>query len=412
MKRLKREPYLTSLFGQIQSTSYSPHPPREYIVSNKYNLVSRIVPVLSVDDICVYYFCIKSLENDIAINRIEGTYGGFRMGGPLRVKEEQEFTQIMEIPFSVPPYSYNPQAWVQAWRDFQKKALIYSAGYSCFIMFDVANFYDTINLAVLERKLRSSCDKVSLSIIDLLFYFLRNWNKRFDRYAPRTVGLPQDEVGDCSRVLANFYLQDFDESFYGYCVKRNMGYLRYADDIIVMGNDPYSTKEALFFASKELSKIGLNINPGKVSVFESKQAFSEYWAFDIFDRLGNWGDHARIEEAIDMYKSCMDKRIKFRHESVLKRLINCDITNIQSAKKRYILNLVLSDEFLANIEEHELRKIYSVLDQPDRGRLKEALEKLIPVVFFNKYHYVLLKADEIFIFDKPVILSRIKELSL
>lgn len=51
----KKDSFLKDLFVKIQSFSYSPSNPREYIVSNKHNLVSRIVPILAVADICVYY---------------------------------------------------------------------------------------------------------------------------------------------------------------------------------------------------------------------------------------------------------------------------------------------------------------------------------------------------------------------
>ena len=211
-EKIEKKIFLDGLFGEIESFNYTPSNPREYIVSNKHNLVSRIVPVLSVKDICVYYYCVKSLEENLAINRVDGTYGGFSMGGSIRKKEEEEFNFLSEIPFSVSPYTYNPLAWVNAWRDFQKKAYTYSAQdeYSYFIKLDVANFYDCINLNLLDKKVRESCKKAHSDIIDLLFQFLRNWNKKFDKYFPKSIGLPQDEVGDCSRILANFYLQDFD----------------------------------------------------------------------------------------------------------------------------------------------------------------------------------------------------------
>lgn len=407
-----RKSFLKSLFEEIKSNAYNPGMPREYVISNKHNLVSRIVPVLSVKDICVYYYCVKSLEKYLAVNRIEGTFGGFSMGGTQRNMENQEFTSMSEITTSVSPYSFNPLAWVNAWKDFQKKAYIYGNGYTCFIKFDVANFYDSINLSLLEKKVRASCDSNCADTIDLLFYFLANWNKRFEKYQPKTVGIPQDEVGDCSRILANFYLQEFDQVFSNFCQSKNMRYLRYADDIFVMSDNLNDAKEALFVASKEFSKIGLNINSSKVDIYKSKKEYDDYWAFEIFDLLGDPENIVDIENAIDKYKEFIDRKVRFRDDSVLKRIINCNIQAVDISRKQYIIALLLEDSFLQNIEEFTLRRVYLLLEEADKIKLKEKLEKLISVVLFNKFHYVLLKTNDIWGFDTTILSSRIKELSL
>lgn len=407
-----RESFLNKLFDEIQSYSYNPSVPREYIVSNKYNLVSRIVPVLNLKDICVYYFCIKTLEENLAKNRVKGTYGGFSSGGLLRKREDKEFNGMMEIPFSSSPYSFNPHAWVAAWRDFQKKAFIFSKNYSYFIKFDISNFYDSINLTLLERKIRANCHETQSETINLLFHFLKNWNKRFENYFPKTVGIPQDEVGDCSRILANFYLQEFDNLLLKFCQKKGMDRLRYSDDMFIMSNNLDLAKEALFYASKELSKSGLNINPAKVHIFQSKVDFNNYWAFEIFNKLADPNDNATIETAIELYKKYLDNYIEFRSDSVLKRIVNCDIMNIDITKKQFVLNQLLNEEFLMNIEEFSLRRIYSFLSKSDKDLLNKKLESLVAKVLFNKFHYVLLKTYDLHKINKTIILKRIKELTL
>ncbi len=49
-------------------------------------------------------------------------------------------------------------------------------------------------------------------------------------------------LGDCSRILANFYLQDYDAYMKVECDGQAASYLRYADDQIMMAND----KEILY----------------------------------------------------------------------------------------------------------------------------------------------------------------------
>jgi Reverse transcriptase (RNA-dependent DNA polymerase) len=416
IKEPKKDEFLNNLFDEIQNYSYTASNPREYIVLNKHNLVSRIVPILAVKDICIYYYCIQKLDEKISGNRVESTFGGFSMGGNLRKKEDEEINNLNEVPFSVSPYTYNPLAWVNAWRDFQKKAFTYSSqdDYSYFIKFDIANFYDCINLNILENKIRGVCDNNHFDTIDLLFSFLKNWNRKFHKYSIKTVGIPQDEVGDCSRILANFYLQDFDQVFCNYCNKLNIKYLRYADDMILMGKDELETKRALFEASKELNKIGLNINSSKVDIFESKKAFDYYWAFDIFDKLGDKDNIKDIEEAIKMYKKCIKGNKKFRNDSVSSRLLNCDLNKVDISFKYELLLGFMDENYLINCKDWVILRIYNILSNEERTKLKEKLELLIDKVYFNQFHYTLLKCNNFLKFDSETIEKinkRIKEIA-
>lgn len=112
-----------------------------------------------------------------------------------------------------------------------------------------------------------------------------NWNKTFEGYSYKLVGVPQDTIGDCSRISANFYLQDYDESMKELCDTSNAKYLRYADDQIIYSNNKMTGRQILFEASKCLFKIGLDINSGKVVEFDSREQFNQYWAFEIFELL-------------------------------------------------------------------------------------------------------------------------------
>ena len=86
--------FLDELYSEITELTYSPVPPREYIVINKYNGICRYVPTFSRRDYCIYFLCIKLLEKEIAVNRVNGTYGGWTLGNQIRLKEEQEILGI------------------------------------------------------------------------------------------------------------------------------------------------------------------------------------------------------------------------------------------------------------------------------------------------------------------------------
>jgi hypothetical protein len=278
-----KKQFLEQLFVDITQRQYASSVPRDYIVSNKHNHVTRIVPTFSYRDACVYFFCIKRLEDHIAVNRIEGTFGGWRLGNPIRQKED------VEIPSGayVPTLSYNRAQWGKNWQEFQKRAFEYSYldDFDYFLKFDIANFHDTINLHLLEDKIRLVTQRDYRATIDLLFSFLGSWNRKFEGYTTKTVGLPQDEISDCSRILANFYLQDYDAVIHKLCANAGARYLRYADDQIIFCNSAHVANSLLIEACKELFKINLSVNSGKVDRFETREHFDEYWAFEMFGLL-------------------------------------------------------------------------------------------------------------------------------
>lgn len=387
----KKKSHLKELYNKIADGTYTPSPPRDYVVSNKHNAVARIVPSLTLDDYCVYYFCIARLEDYLAKNRVKGTYGGYRLGGEIRRQENEEFEALEEIPFSVSPFSYNPLAWVNAWRDFQKKARAYSSKskFKYFLKFDIANFYNTINLTILERKIRLSCPKELSEIIDLLMFFLKYWNKKFLQYAEQTISIPQDEVGDCSRLLANFYLQDYDEYISGLCNENDCQYLRYADDQIIMSPNKKIAEEILFDASKELFKIGLNINSSKVDRLD-RDSWEYYWCFNLFDLLADREDAEKIEKAIKKFSKL--EKDKCRYASVLSRIINCELENISFDLKYKLFAEIMNDDYLLNANHRTIKRVYSFLDESSKKQYLSKLESLSQEAIFNSFHYNLLLA--------------------
>ena len=90
----------------------------------------------------MYYLCVKLLENEIAGNRVEGTFGGWTLGNTIRIKEEKEILELEYVPFN----SLNPFAWKEHWQSFQGVARRYAdAGeWNYFVSLDIANFYGSI----------------------------------------------------------------------------------------------------------------------------------------------------------------------------------------------------------------------------------------------------------------------------
>src|SRR5687768_3885050 len=65
-----KKSFLTMLAKQITKRNYYPNPPREYLTLNKGYGVIRTIPVLTLQDLCVYYYCVRKLEKYIAANHV------------------------------------------------------------------------------------------------------------------------------------------------------------------------------------------------------------------------------------------------------------------------------------------------------------------------------------------------------
>ncbi|PIT97136.1 hypothetical protein COT77_03085 [Candidatus Berkelbacteria bacterium CG10_big_fil_rev_8_21_14_0_10_41_12] len=381
-----RKSFLIKLCQNVEKMKYVPAPPRGYVVSHKQNLVVRFIPTLTEEDYCVYFYCIKCLEDEIAENRVVGTYGGWKLGGIIRKLERFDEAS------SMPDYSYNRFAWRQAWTEYQTKAynLQRNVNYNFFIIFDIANFYDSLNLRRLEILVRETVGKTKTEIVNLLFYFLSNWGKRDLNYDGQNTGIPQDEVGDCSRILANFYLQDYDKNISNICSKQNSSYLRYADDQIIASPNEKTAKEIMFLASKGLIKLGLNLNASKAKLL-NKDGFYKYWSFDIFKLLIDANNANRIQQAWTLYKDRLRNGVKFKPETVLKRILSCNLSQLPIAIKNEIFNESIQKDFLISINEYYLKRIYMFTDNPKKSMFLQHLNKLSNDVLFNQYHLRVMK---------------------
>lgn len=388
-----RNLFCDKLYESLKNRTYNPSLPREYVISDKHNGTTRLIPVFELSDSCVYYYCVKSLEDCLANGYVDCTFGGFRLSGKIKDKENDIFNEINAVPFSISPFSYNPTAWVKAWGDFQSKAFRISreANLNYFIILDIANFYNSINLSGLENRIRNSANNVLSDEIDLLFYFLKSWDKKVSFYAPKTVGIPMDDFGDSSRLLANFFLQSYDKKVFDYCQSNNSKYLRYADDQIILSPSKEIADKILRFASLELNRIGLNINSGKIKHFESRSDFEEYWAFSIFDNLQDKNDVNKLRIATQQYLR-KDKN-KIRWFSVLKKIINCNVANLDISLKSKIFSEIFDKSFIKSCDHRYLCRFYNILEsEEDKKRYLELLRLINQECEYTEFHYFLLLA--------------------
>lgn len=376
----KRINFLGIVYDELLANlvNYKPKPPRKYVSFPKSKYVIRMLPTFELADYCIYYFCLKVLEDYIAENRIEGTYGGFRLGGRLREKENQEFEPAFEDSYN--ENSFNSFAWKQEYGEYQAKvyenALKMGDDYHFAVHFDIANFYDCIRLDLLENKIKErtkgqGCEDE----IHLLLRFLKYWNHRFD--AEKSVGIPQDEVGDCSRILSNLFLQDFDQYSFDACTAKKGLFLRYADDHIIFAQSREDAEEILYDISHKLFEEGLNINTGKIKEFTTFQDFDDCYAFTIFEKLKF--DEQNINQAFELFMNKKESCRHFRESSVLKRLLHDKIKldELDNRKRIILLSYLWDEDFLLFASDHYMNQIYKMLkDESEKAEYIETLESI------------------------------------
>ena len=244
--KIEREATVRSVFDSVKSARYAPSVPEAEIIMNKGYGVARTIPVFCIEDYIVYYFCIKELEEVISGNRTDHTFGGWTLGGRLRKLESIDVE--FDIGFSSARYAFDPRAWNAAFGEFNALlfAQLQSGNFTHVLQFDLSNFYDCVRLDILERWIREEAPAEKGWVIALLFYFLNQWNRRNTGLHPQGVGLPQDALADCSRLLANFYLQKYDKFAASICTKAGASYFRYADDQMILVNGIENIKQIFY----------------------------------------------------------------------------------------------------------------------------------------------------------------------
>ena len=424
---------VTEVYKEIVSKKYFPLPPERFIDMDKGNCVTRMIPVFHLRDYIVYYYCIKKLEEKIAINRVQNTFGGWSLGGLLRKSEDEEITRRKEDydsyedfladvnGISVGSYSFNPQGWVNAYGELNSKlfATAKESQFNFLVEMDVANYYDCIRLDILENNIRAVSDSKDIGVINLLFIFLNYWNRENNDFNKQTVGLPQDAMSDCSRILSNFYLQSYDKYAFELCEKNKARYLRYSDDQFIFAQDSETIDYLVFKLSKKLNSFGLSINQKKVKKMSSKEII-RYRNLDIFSIIVDDDDKNNVKKVERFAKKCLKLHsdpIQLRKTrdggfSLIRRLLNCNaFREIDGKVKNSILKIALSEEYLKKSDSYSLSKIYKVLPTKVVIFYLNKLDSLSEKIIHNYFHYQLLNFYVEHKKDTKKVKSRIKMLS-
>ena len=173
----------------------------------------------------------------------------------------QKLTPIYEPKFSEGSYGYRPG---RSAKDAVLKIKEYAEqGYTRAVVLDLSKYFDTLNHVILLNILRR--DVKDERVIQMIKRYLKSGVMENGVVVRTEEGSPQG--GNLSPLLANIYLNEFDQEFQ----RRGVPCIRYADDIVLLAKSERASKRLLETSTKYLEEtLKLKVNRKKsrtVSVF-------------------------------------------------------------------------------------------------------------------------------------------------
>ena len=154
----------------------------------------------------------------------------------------QELTPIYEPLFADGSYGYRPKRSAQ--QAVLKVKEYAEAGYGYAVVVDLSKYFDTLNhellMNVLRRHIRDQ------RVIGLIKKYLKSGVMENGLICKTEEGSPQG--GPLSPLLANIYLNEFDQEMTG----RGVKVVRYADDIVVLAKSKRAAERLLESCRKYL----------------------------------------------------------------------------------------------------------------------------------------------------------------
>ena len=173
----------------------------------------------------------------------------------------QQLTPIYEPLFADGSYGYRPG---RSAKDAISKVKEYAEqGYRYAVTLDLSKYFDTLNHELLLNILRK--DLRDERVIQLIKRYLKSGVMEDGVVIATEEGSPQG--GNLSPLLANIYLNEFDQEFQ----KRGVPCIRYADDIVLLAKSKRASERLLETSTTYLEeRLKLKVNKDKsrtVSVF-------------------------------------------------------------------------------------------------------------------------------------------------
>lgn len=280
----------------------------------------------------------------------------------------QIITPIFEQYFLKVSYGY--RAHLGAVKAIHKiQHLITQEKYSWVAFCDIDNFFDTIPHDLLFKRVATFLK--SPGIIELIKMFVKmgRVNKHMS-WKDSKHGVPQGGV--VSPILANFYLHPLDKLM----VENNFGFIRYADDFVILGKSEQEAKNALNKAIEIISNyLQLSLNDGSEVVPVA----------DGFEFLGILFKEKQLLLSDNKYKRLVVKLESASHTG--SEFITKKLKDVMQGIRAFYCKLV-PQEVLSKLDDELISVLISRIAelQPGKNKQKEFIDQIRQLEFFSDKH--------------------------
>jgi len=365
---------ISTLNENIDNRVYFPGNIHGYLGLEKRHGVARFIPIINHIDMAVYYQLCGEI-GDHAISDLEGVFGGWQV-----VPTPQARTDIAKLPkdeqvaklYSQEYFSetFSSASWFQNYVSFTDllKELISTGMYGDYVgITDIANFYDSIDIGKLIRKLRQRTQNLEQHL-SLLEIYLSFWNRRLSGYQASNRGIPQEIISDGSRNLSHAYLHNFDDAMIAYSEEEGIKYVRWADDILFFASSRGKIERALYKASQFLLQDGLNLSAPKTNIMPRSE-FEKYRCLGLLDAISKKDDAEFLKQAV-LVEGRVDKKLPVKIDTAIRAIIGHLIRfpSLRSPQNTSFVYKTVSKnpELLSNLNSQQLLGLCAMSPTPEK----------------------------------------------
>lgn len=319
----------------------------------------RTMSLMAIPDVVVYQALVNVIANESHLHLV--SHENEHVLGNLYTGSERRWML---------------QPWKRQYSKFVKRVeSLYSIGNSWIASTDIVAFYDTIDHERLLSLIRQYCCRDN-KFEDFFRQCLSKWSAH---NATSTMGRGIPQGSNASDFLANLYLHEIDCKL----ISNGYHYIRYVDDIRILGLDKLTVQRGLILFDLELKSAGLVAQVTKTSVHEIEDIEKEvlHLKFAITDPTGT-GNYILLETPSTPTSE--------QAESVENFVENTPSEQTEFEKNESIENYSEEEEeenYFSNqdsdIDEHKFDDLqgqlrskfleaFNLLDDPNRGKEAES----------------------------------------
>ncbi|MEH2007566.1 reverse transcriptase domain-containing protein [Nostoc sp.] len=364
------EANLKDLIRQVQAEDFPYTPLADHkVYVPKPSTTLRTMSLMTVPDVIVYQALVNVIADEshqyLVTHQNQHIFGNIYAGSGKR---------------------WMLRPWKQQYKNFVNSVeRLYRKGNSWIASTDIVSFYDTIDHERLIQILRKYCRcKRDSKFENLLRECLSKWSAHTAN-VKMSRGIPQGS--NASDFLANLFLYELDKIMIG----QGYNYVRYVDDIRILGHDKQTVQQGLIFFDLELKRAGLVAQVTKTSIHEIEDINKEitHLRFIITDPTGT-GEYTLIKEPTISQSEQAELAANYVKKTNLDSLneetkvsdIYTDLDedsddDFEEEGERYSSNKNLNTDITENEKlQQQLREIfleaYSLLDTLDKSKEAES----------------------------------------